>query len=212
MNITIREAELADFPWLRQLAIQSSIYGIPHGRTVRNREVQAVAGQHLKNLEITAGTDPNFVILVATIAETGERLGYIMLDLNHVEASTAESQSLIHDLAVEPEHWGKHVVHRLVDAAARTTAERGLGYMVGEVTAGNRRTLVQALRLGFEIERYQIVMRCSLQGPATMPGRPQDEKAHDVGRKRRRAARLRKLRRLQSKQALTDRLERDEER
>ncbi|MBI3926936.1 MAG: GNAT family N-acetyltransferase [Armatimonadetes bacterium] len=209
MKIEVHRARLPDFPWIRRLAVRSAIYGIPHGRDIKNSQVQAVAQEHLKDLELTAGTGRNFLVLLALDSDTDERLGYIMLDFDHVESSTGERQSLIYDLAVEPRHWGKQVVHRLVEAAARETAGRGLKYMVGEVTAGNRRTLVQALRLGFQVERYQIVMCCSPEGPVSMPGRTEEEKAHDVSRDRRRAARLRQLRRIRRKQELKAIAERD---
>ena len=52
------------------------------------------------------------------------------------------------------------MVHHLIRAASALTAERGLLYLVGEVTRSNDRTLGTALKgLGFEIERHQIVKR-----------------------------------------------------
>lgn len=185
-DIEIREVRLEDLPWVRSLAARSVAFGIPGGRDIPEEEVRRHVQRTLQDLEITLLGDPDFRILVACNAATREPLGYLMLDLSHVEASTGERQSLIHDLAVEPRHWGRYVVHRLVRRASQVTAARGLKYMVGEVTADNRRTLVQALRLGFEVERHQIVMRCGPEGPLPMPGRPAAERAHDRSRDRRR--------------------------
>lgn len=181
-DIEVREARLEDVPWIRGLAARSVIFGIPSGRDIPEAEVQEHVRRTLADLEFTYRRDPSFRILVALDATTQERLGYLMLDLAHEEASTGERQSLIHDLAVEPKHWGRYVVHRLVKRAAQLTHERGLRYMIGEVTADNRRTLVQALRLGFEVERHQIVMQCGSEGPRPMPGRPEEERAHDRSR------------------------------
>lgn len=182
-DIEIREARLEDIPWVRDLAVRSVVFGIPGGRDIPNAEVQAHVRRTLEDLEFTFRSDPSFRVLVATDAATGERLGYLMLDLSHEEASTGERQSLIHDLAVEPAHWGRYVVHRLVRRAAQVTHAKGLRFMIGEVTADNRRTLVQALRLGFEVERHQIVMQCGPEGPLPMPGRPAEERAHDRSRR-----------------------------
>lgn len=182
--IEVREARLDDIPWVRDLAVRSVVFGVPVGRDIPNAEVQAHVRRTLADLEFTFRRDPAFRILVAENPDTGERLGYLMLDLAHQEASTGEPQAMIHDLAVEPRNWGRYVVHRLVRRAAQTAHERGLRYMIGEVTADNRRTLVQALRLGFVLERHQIVMQCGPEGPLPMPGRPEAERAHDRSRKR----------------------------
>ena len=71
--------------------------------------------------------------------------------------------------------------------ASRRTAQAGLRYMIGEVSAHNDRTYLQALRLGFELERFQIVMSCSEEGPEPMPGRPEEEKHYAQSRKRKRS-------------------------
>jgi len=160
MSIIVRKAGLADISFIRKLAVESVSHGIPHTRDVSVDDVRRSTKEALKDLEIEFRMRKNFVIFVAEDLDAKELAGYIMLDLAQVEKSTGEPQSLIHDLAVRQDYWGKYVVHKLVDAARRETHERGLRYMVGEVTTANRRTVVQAQRLGFEIERYQIVMKC----------------------------------------------------
>ncbi|HXE72764.1 MAG TPA: GNAT family N-acetyltransferase [Candidatus Nitrosotenuis sp.] len=182
-DIEVREARLADIAWVRSLAVRSAVYGIPHTRDISEREVQAQARKNLENLELTFNSR-DFVLLVAT--RGSQRLGYLMLDLSHIEPSTGEREGLIYDLAVAPEHWGRFVVHRLVRRAAQITAQRGFKYLVGEVSTNNRRTLVQALRLGFEVERYQIVMRCTPEGPAPIEHRPAEANAHLQSRLKRR--------------------------
>lgn len=81
-----------------------------------------------------------------------------MLDLDQVEGSTGEKQSLIHDLAVEKEYWGKFVVDLLMAEAEVITKKKNLMYIVGEVSTNNRRALIYATRrLGYTTERHQIV-------------------------------------------------------
>jgi ribosomal protein S18 acetylase RimI-like enzyme len=160
MNISVRKARLTDISFIRRLACESVIYGIPHTRTVDPEEVRRSTREALKTLEIDFKMRKDFEIFVAEDLDANKPVGYLMLDLVQVERSTGEHQSLIHDIAVRREYWGKYVVHKLVAAAKKMTHERGLKYMVGEITSSNRRTVVQAQRLGFEIERYQIVMKC----------------------------------------------------
>lgn len=178
MEILVRRALPRDYPWVQRLAVESSVYGIPYGRDIPNRAVMAAVRQELRDFPARVGDDPSSTLLVACAADTGERLGYLILRLDDVGPATGERQSFIHDLAVAPAHWGRKVGHRLVEEAAKATAAAGLRYMTAEVTADNQRTVATALRLGFSIERYQMVMACDADGPALMPGRPDAEKAH----------------------------------
>lgn len=143
---------------------------MPPGRAATDAEVQARAAQALEDLEpLLFGGDLR--VLVATEGQPETRLGYLILDLGHVEGSTGERQSLIHDLAVTPEHRGRGVVEGLVRRAAQLTGQQGLLYMTGEITACNRAAMTGALRLGFTIERHQVVIGCSPEGIGPMPGR-----------------------------------------
>lgn len=157
MKTRVRPARLDDIPFVRALSVEMVVHGIPHTRRVDPQVVRERARTSLAQLEMTL-LDKDFRILVADDEETAERLGYIMLDLHSVESSTGDRQCLIHDVAVKREHWGRFVVHSLIRAAVELAAQRGMLYLVGEVTRSNERTLGTALKgLGFEVERHQIV-------------------------------------------------------
>jgi len=175
-RIEVREVRPEELCWVRELAIGSVVHGIPASRDISAAEVQRRAHQAFDSLEAAFRTDPAFHILVA--ADPDRPLGYLMLDLDHREASTGEAQALIRDLAVDPAAWGSRAVHALVQQAARLAYQHGLRYLVGEVTAANRRPLVVAQRLGFVIERHQIAAQCGPEGLLPMPGRPEDD--HEV--------------------------------
>lgn len=180
MTIEIRDATDADMRFVRRLALESALHGVPYGRNIPNSAVKARARESIKEIV----PDEDTLVLVAVHTESGKAMGYLILELYDVEDSTGERQSLIYDLAVDPKHWGTPAVRYLVNEAARRTAKAGLTYMVGEVSAHNERTYLQALRLGFELERFQIVMACSEQGPEPMPGRPEEEKHYAQTRRR----------------------------
>ncbi len=177
----MRDANDGDLRFVRRLAEESAVYGIPYGRDIKNSAVQARARQGVRNLE--PGSD--LIFLVAYHEADQRPLGYLILQLREEEPSTGELQSMIYDLAVSPRYWGTGAVRELVLAACRRTAQEGLPYMVGEVSAHNERTYLQALRLGFELERLRIVMHCSEEGPIPMPGRATQEKAYEDSRRSR---------------------------
>jgi ribosomal protein S18 acetylase RimI-like enzyme len=190
MNIRVRVARTADLSWLGQLMEESSIYNIPFGRDVSHDEVRKAARQDFQDI-IEGAKD--LVILVAENEEL-ERLGVILLQLNCCSTTTGEPQSQVYSLAVEPKYWGTAAPRLLVEEAARITGEHGHRYMVGQVTADNRRMKLKAERMGFELEAYEIVMACTLDGPAAMPGRAENLRAHDVSRKQRRLLAKRRAR------------------
>lgn len=182
MSIQVREANPGDYPWVAQLMGDSSVYSVPVGRDIPNTEVKAAVLGEIH--EIVSGVE-DLTILVAE-NEDAERMGLLLLQLDESSRLTGESQGQIYSLAVEPKFWGTPAVARLVQEAARVSARHGHKYLVGQVTAANRRTYLKSLRLGFEVEAYELVMACDLNGPAPMPGRPDSQKAHDVGRRQRR--------------------------
>ena len=178
MKIGIRDATDKDMRFVRRLATDSALHGVPYGRSISNAAIKARVRDSISAIEPSEET----AVLIAFDQETKRPVGYLILELYDIEDSTGERQSLIYDLAVHPRHWGTPAVRYLVREAARRTAKAGLQYMIGEVSAHNDRTYIQALRLGFELERFQIVMACSEDGPEPMPGRPEEQKHYAQSR------------------------------
>ncbi|MCE1246319.1 MAG: GNAT family N-acetyltransferase [Firmicutes bacterium] len=157
MNIVIRKGKLKDAPFVRKLAVESVVYGIPSTRKIPHEMVRELTAKSLSTLEVDMYR-PDFALIVAEDTDIKRPVGYLMLDLNQVEGSTGEKQSLIHDLAVEKAYWGKFVVDRLMAEAENITRSKGLPYIVGEISADNKRPLIYSTtRLGYTVERHQIV-------------------------------------------------------
>ncbi len=182
MVIEVRDALDSDLRFVRRLAAESILYTIPYGRTTTNSAVQARVRENLRDL---AASD-EMAILVAYRCDTERPIGYLILQLRELDQATGDPQSYIFDLAVDPRYWGTPAVRLLVNAAARRTAQEGLSMMAGEISAHNQRTYLQALRLGFELERFKIVMNCSEEGPVPMPVRAPEQRAYDASREKRR--------------------------
>lgn len=164
-----------DFAFIVDLAVRSVLYGVPSTRDVKEESIQKKARESLQDLD----RQP----VVPLIAWEGERrVGYLILELNQRDPFSGECQTFIYDLAVEPDRWGAYVVHRLVAEAARVTASQGERFMQGEVTRDNLRTLVQARRLGFVIERVRVGIGCGPEGRVPLERR--EETAYTASRKK----------------------------
>ncbi len=157
MNIIVEPANLEDLDFVRKLAVQSVHHGIPSLRLATREQVEEKTRKLLSNLPRMIQRE-YFRLFIARDTDRGIPAGYLMLLLDQVEGSTGEKQALIHDLAVSEEYRGKYVVDRLMERAEEEAQNAGLSYIVGEISADNRRPLVYAIRrLGYQVERYQIV-------------------------------------------------------
>jgi len=176
--IEIRRARLADVATIRRLSLESVADGIPEGRDITPEQVVASASEHLVDLEVLLQKRREVAILVA--CDEKVTVGFLILEFGHVEDSTGESQSFIHNMAVQTAYRGRYVTHKLVYEASRLSFERGFRYMTSKVTASNERALITAVKMGFEIERYQLTMACGPEGPVKMPGRPMHQRGQAV--------------------------------
>jgi len=181
--IEIRRAGLADCAFIRQLSMEMVGQGIPENRDIPTETVRQRCQEGLAELEQWISRKREFAILVAVDTEKdNDRAGFIIIEFNHQEESTGEKQSYIFNLAVRADYWGKWAGHRLVWEAAKVSHQRGYRYMTSKVTASNERALLSAVKMGFEIERYQLTIACGPEGRARMPGRPFAERDHAVTR------------------------------
>jgi len=157
MNIKIRRGKLGDALFVRRLAIESVKFTVPSTRRIPLELVRKYTAESLADLEF-AIYSPDFSLIIAEDLDIKKPIGYLMLDLNQIESSTGEKQSVIHDLAIKREYWGKFVVDMLMAEAENITQKKKLLYIIGEITADNKRPLIYATRrLGYIVERYQIV-------------------------------------------------------
>ena len=181
--MNVRRARRSDLPFIRTLLADTLAESVPDVRDIPNERIEKMARTEV-DLESMLDRRRQFAFLVATEGE--ERSGCLILEFNQVEETTGEAQTVIYHLAVTPKYLGHRVDRKLVTEAARITHRRGVRYMVGRISASNRRALLAAMRQGFELERHQLVMACGPEGGLKMPGRPDHEKAHDVQRAARR--------------------------
>ena len=163
-DVTVRRGGTSDIVFVIELASELVGYSVPGGRTPD----QGLLATRIRDGLVALAdrlADDRFVILIGEVG--AEPVGYLILDLADREPTTGEPQALIVDIAVRRSDWGRYVTHRLVREAAHVAERRGLGYLVGMISASNQRALRTAERLGFTVERHQVVMRL----PAAFPRR-----------------------------------------
>lgn len=177
--MNVRRARRADLPFIQELLIESLTESIPDRRDIPSQEIRERAQTKL-DLEAMLAQRRDYAFLVAL--EEDRYGGFLILELNQIEETTGESQTLIYHLAVAPEFLGLRIDRLLVKEAAKLTHARGSRYMIGRISASNRRAVLSALRQGFELERHQVVMACGPEGGEPMPGRSVEERHHDLRR------------------------------
>ena len=136
--------------------------------------------------------------LVARDRELNKSVGYLLLNL-WSQDDIGRRQTFVEDIAAFPEYWGRGIGHALFDAATEVTAELGIDFMGGEVSATNPRWQA-ALRNRFELESYRVVRACTPKGQAILTqvkeARETQEKLQEqvrAAKERRQASRRRRL-------------------
>lgn len=157
MNFEIQAATSADLAWIKRVGAEAAVDSLPSTRRLSPAALQARARANLGKLQ----PDEELQIWIAWHAEKRVRAGFLVLQLHQKDENTGEPQSVIYDLVVVPKFRGSRAVRDLVMHARDATRAAGLRAMVGEITADNRRAVLRAERLGFQLERYIMVMDCN---------------------------------------------------
>jgi ribosomal protein S18 acetylase RimI-like enzyme len=155
----LREAEPEDLAWILELAEQLAELTVAPLRGVWGQKARDFARLSISQLVPLARTG-GMRFLLAWDRSTQQRVGYLLLNLNH-ECPFEKREAYIEDMGVVSEYLGRRVGHFLTDEAARISAEAGIHFLSAHVSFSNRRALLAALGNGFELESYRIVRPCT---------------------------------------------------
>lgn len=143
----VQRARLTDLGWIRELAAEASLASpYREGETTRQRLAQLEASRLM----------PDLKLLVA-----GERQGFALVHLAGVEDATGLPQAELLELVAHSDE----ALGALVDEAARLAHRRGLEHLAWRLPAWSEGLLDRAERLGFLVERCEILMQCAETGP-----------------------------------------------
>ena len=156
----LREAQTDDDRlWILSLAQDLAEVTVAPLRGVWGEHARAFAKNSIAEL-FSYQSSGQWKFLIATDRSTSERVGYLILNLDH-ECPFDRRETYIEDMGVVSEYLGKRVGHFLTDEAARISAEAGVHYLGAHISFTNRRALLAALGNGFELESYRIVRPCT---------------------------------------------------
>lgn len=200
---TLRDATDDDIAWILGLAEELAEVTVPPLRGVWGEKARTFARQSISSL-IPYAKLGAYRFLVATDQQSTERVGYLILNMNH-ESPFEERETYIEDMGVVSDYLGKRVGHYLTDQAARVTAEAGVGYLGAHISYSNRRALLAALGNGFELESYRIVRPCTGAAVETTKASEGALERQEQLEKNRRAILSRRLKRRQRRSARKER-------
>jgi len=206
-KFAIHDASDDELPWLLNLAETLAEITVPPLRGVWGKKAREFAGRTLRDL-IPYRAAGLIRFLIATDRSTGEKVGYVVLNMNH-ESPMEDRETYIEDLGVVSDYLGKRVAHFLGDQAARISREAGVDYLGAHISYSNRRALLTALSNGFELESYRIVRPCTDSAVQTTKDSEGALERQEQNEKMRRVLLSRKLKR---RQRQADRSKRKRER
>lgn len=146
----IQRARLTDLSWIRAMATRAS-----HPSPYREGDAAQATRERLAWLEASR-LQPDLRLLVA-----GERQGFALVHLAGVEDATGLPQAELLELAADSDE----ALEALVDEAARLASKRGLDTLAWRLPAWREQEVERAERLGFWVERCEILMQCGPEGP-----------------------------------------------
>lgn len=146
----VGRARLGDLAWIRELAAQCA-----QSSPYRDGDAVKATRERLAYLE-TIRLQPDLKLLVV-----GEREGFALVDLAATEDATGQAQAELLELAARSDE----ALAALVDEAARMAYKRGLSCLAWRLPAWSTPELERAERLGFWVERCEILMSCAEEGP-----------------------------------------------
>lgn len=161
MGIYVRDGEIKDLEFVKELAIDMAKFSVPETRFITPDLINAKVAKVVSSLALEIPGNSNLHILIAE-TNSKEKVGYLILILNQIEDTTGEPQAYVADIAVKQEYWGKYVWKYLVKEAEKIAKDKGFSYLAGTVSANNPRMLKALIKfLGYQIERHQLVKRLS---------------------------------------------------
>jgi len=80
----------------------------------------------------------------------------MMLKLGSFDAVTGAWLGYVYDMAIKPEYWKTRASWRLMKETENLLIQKGIDFLLGDISEKNQRALKGALRLiGFTLERVR---------------------------------------------------------
>ena len=142
----VRLAELSDRLFVLYLNTECSHHTIPAGRSIDKELVERSYMEVYETLDMVGG--PDLTTFIAVDPEEHRPAGYLMLKTGYQERLSGHRYGYIYDLAVEPDYWGRPVVHSLMARAEihLSQLDPPIHYISAEISETNVRALKTAIK------------------------------------------------------------------
>jgi hypothetical protein len=160
MGYQVRPGTEEDLPFIKELALWACEFSVSKIRNTPIHKVRACMEQVISMIPQIALSMPLHFYILEEV-ETKIKVGYMILLVNQLEASTGEKQTMIQDYALAPQYHGKHLWRLFLLKAEEVALENENFYLSAFITAENKTSLVVAEKFGGQVERYQVTKKLS---------------------------------------------------
>lgn len=157
-DLFIRVATEDDLARVSELAVDLVITSrSAHRDEVTDEEIRDYRRRNFEQLS-TVLEMPEGGLFVANDPD-GRHVGHVLLLGNQFDPISEMPQAWVYDVSVQRDWWGKGVGKLLMDTAELFAKNLGLGYIGLGVTEANARAVDFYKRLGYDVERVQMVKK-----------------------------------------------------
>lgn len=158
----VRKGCSEDIFFVLWLNTQCAAYIIPSGRERPHDEVQ------FRFLSIYSGMSlaerEEFTSLVIEDRIKDSSIGYLLFKTSSSDVITGDRLGYIYDIAIHPDYWGKRATQRLMREGENFMAEKGIAYLLGDISNNNQRALKTAIKsIGFSPDRIRWMKRLTAE-------------------------------------------------
>jgi hypothetical protein len=149
LTYQIRQAEERDLFFMANLHSQGSQFYIPAQRRVDPAALVAKTMNYYMGLKL----GPQSKILGFVVCEHNRPFGYILYKLGHRLDISGAPAAYLYDLNLQADQRGKSAAGQLGRYSLSQLAERGIEYVIGDISADNQLGYLAATRAGhFQLE------------------------------------------------------------
>ena len=146
---TVRESREADRMFVLHLNTLCGPFTIPPHRGTDETDVGQRYLNHYVGLNLDG--DPDFKVWIAE--HNRLPVGFVMIQKGPPDPVSGEGVGYVYDIAIHPDHQGRLLSQRLVEAAEAWLRENNVALLTGDISAANPRPWRVAEKyLGFSIE------------------------------------------------------------
>lgn|GEM_PF-773110 len=161
---TVRKGCSEDIFFVLWLNTQCAAFIIPSGRERPHDEVQFRFLGIYSGMSLAEREEFTSLIIEDRIKDISA--GYLLFKTSSSDVITGDRLGYIYDIAIHPDYWGRRATQRLMREGENYMAEKGMAYLLGDISDNNQRALKTAIKsIGFSPDRIRWMKRLTADRP-----------------------------------------------